>query len=216
MSEAVKFFDGILGEMAQGIHTCMLGQINKFDHKKMKAEVIPLHKRRLSNGQTIEYPLLLEVPVAFFYANGFFIRPPYKKGDTVIVVFAESDIDRILLSASKEDPGTNRRHSLQDAIVIGSWLNYSDELPIGDEDTNNMVIGHANSDVCIRITSAGEVHIKGSKVYLGGFSDEAIEGVPLGEKLKDWLDNHTHSIPQGISGGPTSESPKPSQVVKTK
>ena len=95
MSNAVKFFDGLIGETLEGIHTCMLAKINKFDHKKMKAEVVPLHKRRLVDGRTKEYPLLLEVPVAFFYANGFFIRPPYKKGDLVVVIFAESEIDKL-------------------------------------------------------------------------------------------------------------------------
>lgn len=163
MSEAVKFFDDILGEMAQGIHTCMLGKINKFDHKKMKAEIIPLHKRRLSNGQAIEYPLLLEVPVAFFYANGFFIRPPYKKGDLVVVVFADSEIDKIVESGNKENPNSERRHALTDAIVIGGWQKLTEELPISDSNANDMVISNKDTSFSIIIQKDGAIEFKSDK-----------------------------------------------------
>jgi len=173
VSEAIKFFDGILGEVAQGIHTCMLGKVNKFDHKKMKAEVIPLHKRRLANGQAIEYPLLLEVPVAFFYANGFFIRPPYQKGDLVVVVFADSEIDKILMSGGKESPNSERRHALTDAIVVGGWQKFTEELPISDSNVDDMVISNKDTSFSIIIQKDGAIELK-SKKSIGIKSDENI------------------------------------------
>lgn len=211
MSQAVKFFDGMLGEMTQGIHTCMLGKINKFDSKTMRAEVILLHKRQLSAGQAVEYPLILDAPVAFFHANGFFISPPYKKGDTVVVIFAESDIDKILASGEKENPNSGRRHALEDAIVIGGWQKQGDALPTDGE---SLVIGHKSNSAHIKITQSGNVYIKAGNVYLGG--EGASEGVPLGDSLKAWLDSHKHSTPMGMSGGPEIKSPEPSQVVKVK
>lgn len=54
----------------------------------------------------------------------------------------------------------------------------------------------------------GKVSIKAQEVLIG---DGAIEGVPLGDTLKDWLDNHTHPN----VGKPTSPSPDPSKRVKT-
>lgn len=44
-------------------------------------------------------------------------------------------------------------------------------------------------------------------------SDEADQGIPLGDQLKEWLDNHVHSLPDGVSGPPTEPSPAPSQKV---
>lgn len=163
MSEAIKFFDGLVGEMTHNIHTCMLGKINKFDHKKMEAEVILLHKRRLSNGESKEYPIIYKVPVAFFYANDFFIRPPYKKGDLVVVVFADSEIDKILMSGEKESSNSERRHALTDAIVIGGWNKPTDELPISDANSNDMVISNKDTSFSIVIQKDGAIEFKSNK-----------------------------------------------------
>lgn len=211
MSEAVKFFDGIMGEMTQGIHTCMLGKINKFDSKTMRAEVILLHKRQLSAGQAVEYPLILDAPVAFFHANDFFISPPYKKGDTVVVIFAESDMDKVLASGEKESPNSQRRHALEDAIVIGGWQKQGDILPI---DGDSLVIGHKSNNAYMKITQDGDVYIDANNIYLGG--DSANEGIPLGDSLKSWLDSHTHEAPMGETSSPNSKSPEPSQAVRVK
>lgn len=54
----------------------------------------------------------------------------------------------------------------------------------------------------------GTVNVKAEEVIIG---DGAVEGVPLGDTLKAWLDNHTHPN----TGSPTSESPAPSKKVKT-
>lgn len=63
----------------------------------------------------------------------------------------------------------------------------------------------------------GKVNIKAEEVLIG---DGAIEGVPLGDTLKSWLDNHTHPYswtdPSGSGNtGIPSPSPEPSKKVKT-
>lgn len=62
----------------------------------------------------------------------------------------------------------------------------------------------------------GKVTVKAQEILLG---DSASEGVPLGNQLKEWLDNHTHdfSWTSDSGNGKTSApdpSPEPSKVVK--
>jgi hypothetical protein len=100
VSEATKFFDGIMGEAFSELHTCLLGKIQSFDGQKMTADVVPLAKRKLADGRMEAMPLISQAPVMFMYANGFFIRPPLKPGDLVVVVFAERELDAVLLSGT--------------------------------------------------------------------------------------------------------------------
>lgn len=73
------------------------------------------------------------------------------------------------------------------------------------------------NDVSIEVNN-GKVTIKSDEILLG--SDSAAEGVPLGNQLKDWLDNHTHdyswsdSAGSGSTSSPTSTSPAVSEKVK--
>ena len=79
----------------------MIARIEKFDPVKMKADVKPLGKIKLC-GEVQEMPLIIEVPVSFIKAGSFFIRPPYNKGDLAFIIFAEHDIDNIMLTGKEE------------------------------------------------------------------------------------------------------------------
>lgn len=160
MSEALKFLDGMMGESLSELHTCMLGRIKSFDGAKMTADVIPLLKRKLADGRTIDMPVISQAPVMFLHANGFFVRPPLKPGDLVVVVFAEREIDAVLLSGSPQAPTSTRHHGLEDAIVLGGWLPFSGSLPVAGDD---LVIGRTDGKVTITITPDGTVDITAPK-----------------------------------------------------
>jgi hypothetical protein len=227
MSEVSKFFDGLLSGYTDHNHNCMLAKVKKFDHKKMKAEVIPLFKYKSNNGTVENRKPLIEVPVSFMYANGFFIRPPLVPGDLVVLIISDEDMDKVLMSGEEEEPNTSRKNDLSDAIVVACWQKFTEELPIQDGNEKDLVISNKNTNFSIIIKEDGKIevesnneitvkspHIKTSgNVFLGDF--EASEGVPLGDTLKAWLDSHTHPAPGGTTGSPNSASPNPSQVVKT-
>lgn len=213
----IKFFDKLTEYLTNGINNCMLGKIEKFDAKTMKAEVSPMVKYKNKDGNVENRPLLIEVPVSFIKAGPFVIRPPYKKGDIVLVVFADEDIDNVLLSGSVSEPNSTRKHSLDDAIVVGGIMPFTTTLP--NEHSEDLIIAKDDFTTKIVVKEDGEIIIQGGKVYLG--SEDAEEGVPLGDKLKQWLDNHTHPYTWTSSGGagttspPSEPSPDPSEVVKT-
>ena len=202
----MEFFNKLSGNLVNGINSCMLGRIETFDASKMKANVIPLVKNK--DG---DKPMLIEIPVSFIKAGSFLIRPPYKKGDIVLVVFADEDIDNVLLSGNISEPNSTRKHSLDDAIVVGGIMPFTQTLP--NEHIEDLVIAKDDFTTKIVVKEDGEIIIQGGKVYLG--SEDAEEGIPLGDKLKQWLDNHTHPYDGGETQSPSSPSPEPSKVVKT-
>lgn len=163
MSEVSKFFDGLLGGYTDHNHNCMLAKVQKFDHKKMKAEVIPLIKYKSENGTVESRKPLVEVPVSFMYANGFFVRPPLSPGDLVVLIVSDEDIDKVLMSGSEEEPNTNRKNDLSDAIVIGCWQKFTEELPIDDANGRDLVISNKNKNFSIIIKENGSIEVKAEK-----------------------------------------------------
>ena len=168
-------------------------------------------KYKNEDGLMENRPLLIEVPVSFIKAGPFVIRPPYKKGDIVLVVFADEDIDNVLLSGSVSEPNSTRKHSLDDAIIVGGIMPFTQTLP--NEHIEDLVIAKDDFTTKIVVKEDGEIIIQGGKVYLG--SEDAEEGIPLGNALKQWLDNHTHPYDGGETQSPSSPSPEPSRVVRT-
>lgn len=135
MSEIVKFISDMIEQRLTNLHTCMLGRIERFDHQNMTANVQPLAKRKFVGKEPQAMPLLINVPVSFLKAGAFFIRPPYKKGDLVLVVFTEQSLDGV----------SSCRHSLDDGVVVGGIST----APLPDEHGGDFVI--AKDDFKVKI-----------------------------------------------------------------
>lgn len=207
----MEFMDKLTGNMTDGIKSCMVCKVDSFDAKKMKAELIPLLRVKNQKDEYEEVEMLIEVPVAHLKAGPFIIRPPYKEGDIVVVAFTDADIENVLLSGDLSNPNSSRKHSLDDAILITGLMPFTKELPDGHE--NDLIIAMEDFETKLVLKENGEIIVQGGKVYLG--SEDAVEGVPLGDTLKEWLDNHIHPGFHGPTSVPTSPSPEPSEVVKT-
>lgn len=213
MSEIIDFMDGLLDDTMQNLNTCTLCKIERYDPVKMKADVIPLVKIKEKDGSITEPEKLIEVPVSLIKAGPFYIRPPYKKGDIVIVIFADSDIENVLFTGEKELPNRKEMHGLDNAMVLSGIVPFNKELTA--QHANDLLITNESLTTKVVLKENGDIHIKGNNVFVEGNTflgdPAALEGVPLGDTLKAWLDGHTHPG----TGSPTSASPAPSQVVKT-
>jgi len=162
--EAIKLFRGIMAATANGIKTCTLGKIVRFDVQKMKADIQPLVRHRNKDGTTAEPSLLVEVPVAYIKTKDFMIRTPYAEGDIVLVVFADTDIDNVLLTGSMADPNSERTHSLDDAIAIGGITPYSESTPA--EHSEDLLISTTDLETKIVLTKTGDIEIKAKNITL--------------------------------------------------
>lgn len=115
-----------------GVHTAMPGRIERYDSAKQRVDVQPVLSDKLvtaNDVETSQFPLITDVPLAFFRIGGFFLCAPVKVGDKVWLQFGERSLDRLLTLGydSDVDPITGskttndpllRRFSLDDAVAI--------------------------------------------------------------------------------------------------
>lgn len=161
MDGAMEVLKNMSGGVYDNLKSCMLCKVEKFDAKKMKAELTPLLRNKNKKGEYEEVQMLIEVPVAHFKAGPFIIRPPYKNGDIVVVIFADGDIDNILLSGDMSNPNSNRKHSFDDAIVISGIMPFNIELPEGHE--NDLIIAKDDFTSKLVFKEDGSIEIKSNK-----------------------------------------------------
>lgn len=157
----MNFFYKLSNGIINGINNCMLGKIDNFNSKTMKADIMPLVKKRYENGEVENVSLLIEVPVSAMKAGPFVIRPPYRKGDIVLVVFADSDIENALLSGDVSKPNSTRKHSLDDAIVVGGVMPFTNTLP--EEHSKDLIIGNEDFSTKIVLKEAGGILFESDK-----------------------------------------------------
>jgi hypothetical protein len=152
MSEAAAFFERFKNNMVGGLNTCAIGQIQTYDPIKSKADV-----KLLPDGDLIK-----SVPVGMPQTSQFFIRIPYQKGDYVLVVFAQRDIDGVMYQSN--NPASNRMLAIDDAIVVCGINLYTKSLPAAD--SNALVIGEKSGAAKITI-GGGNINLVGNVLKNG-------------------------------------------------
>lgn len=144
MKEASEFFDKFRDGVISGLNTCTMAEIVSFDPVGMKADIELLPGR----------DLVQSVPVAAIRSGGFFVRVPFLKGDTVLVVFSQRDIDGVIYG---ELETTERMLAIDDAIIVGGITLQSKPLP--GANAADLVIGKMDMSAKIVLTAAGGVEI---------------------------------------------------------
>lgn len=133
-------------------------------------------------------------------------------GDQVLCLFLGNGLETGVCLGSfyseVSPPPANKKEIYKKQLDKDTYLEYN----------KNTKLLKMNVDSVEIEINQGKVIIKANEILLG---DTATEGVPLGNQLKAWLDNHTHEYTWTESGGngttsPPTPSPEPSQVVKVK
>lgn len=174
MSDWVNWLKGAINNQLEDLHTCMPAKIESFDPVKMKATVTPLFKRVFKGQKPVNMPPIVEVPVSGLLAGGFVIRPPYKTGDLVLLIFAQRALDNVMAAGNEADPEISRMHALDDAIVVGGLMPFSQSLPGGH--AQDLLIGTANLSAKITISPEGLISISSQEQPL---SITAPKGITL-------------------------------------
>lgn len=141
---------------ARRLHTAQPGEIETYDPTKSKATV-RLSVRHRVNGTEVDYPILVEVPVVMPRAGGFNISMPLKKGDGVLVIFAERSLENWVAAGAVSDTGGNRAHDLSDAVAIPGLQSFNKAPTNGHPD--NFVIGKEDGSIELVIKPAGTIHL---------------------------------------------------------
>ncbi|WP_212934956.1 Gp138 family membrane-puncturing spike protein [Bacillus hominis] len=155
MKEANDFFRRFKEKTVGGLNTCAIGEIVSYDPIKSKADV------NLLPGDT----LIKSVPVGIQQTADFFIRIPYKRGDTVLVVFVQREIDNIMYQSN--NPASQRMLAVDDAVVVCGINLFTNNLPAAD--TDKLLIGEKLGGATIsigggKISMTGIVEVNGSQI----------------------------------------------------
>ena len=152
-----KLMKKLIDQELKELHVALPAKIENYDAKKMIAEVTLLSKKKLS-GEEVTIPKIIEVSVAHFNAGPFIIRPPYKKGDTVQVLFNERALDKLLITGNPESIQYKRKHSFDDAVVV-KGIKVEQEADLPDEELESLYISNLDKKVKLYINPDGTFRI---------------------------------------------------------
>lgn len=102
-------------------HVCMPGKIEAYNSADNTATVKPTISRRMRGAaEPVEYPVIPKVPVVQPRTAKARINFPIEQGDSVLLVFADRNIENWLQSRGDEPREVRdlRRHDLSDGFAI--------------------------------------------------------------------------------------------------
>lgn len=214
-SEAEILEEAIASSMID-VHTSLPGRVAKFDALKQTAD-IELGVRRVlpkDDGTYIteSFPILSNVPVAFYRTAGLALTLPVDVGDTGLVIFTEAAIDQWRgLAGGPASPGDIGRHTITGAVFMPGLVPTLGTIPGSTPVTapaglgTNLILGTVAN---LKNPFNGEMHLvikpgADPTMHLG--SEDADEPLILGDVHIGDFANHTHSAlgapPTLIPGG---------------
>lgn len=195
--------------------------VESYDASTNQITVRPAINVSLTTGEFLRRDVI-KVTAWIFGAGGFFMRPPYKKGDTGWLIASDNDTSLFKQGKKIADANTNQKHRYSFGYFIPDKINGfsvsaddnnrfviqndsgTERISIGANDTKifstNLSIQAANVNITGTTSITGDVSITGktsvsSDLTVGGKADIT------GTMHSSNYDAHTHT---GNLGSPTS------------
>jgi hypothetical protein len=126
----VSAISDLIDSRIREVMTAIPGRVTAYNSELQAADVQPLVQRAYLDESGIrqveDLPVIPRVPVQFQGSGSVRMTFPIAKGDTVLLVFAQSSLDKWESSGLKVDPLDDRHHDLSDAIAIPGLLSFAD------------------------------------------------------------------------------------------
>lgn len=201
----------LINRIMKELKVCLPGIVQAFDGKT--ADIQPAVSLVAENGETLNPPLLKNVPVKFAGGGGFALYFPLQKGDTGWLIFADADISIFKSSRQVSPPNTYRRHDLADAVFIPDTMQTAQ---ISEEDAQRTVLQTLDGQIKIslgqkNIKVKGNLNITGSLSVSGNINAQG--SVTSGDTVTAQADvigggislkNHVHG---GVMSGSGTTGP---------
>lgn len=116
------------------MHVAIPGIVQSYDIVTQTVTVRPAITGSV-NGEKVELPLLLDVPVYFPGGSTCAITYAVKQGDDCLVVFADKNMDGWFTRGDIQEPFSDRRHDLSDGFALVGFrslpkaIDYQDNHP---------------------------------------------------------------------------------------
>ncbi len=112
-------FQAAIAAYMEGVRICLPGVVTKYDAGKRRANIQPSIKRVFADGGTASIPEVTSVPVIWPSGGGGGVSFPLVKGDGVLLVFGERNLEEWASGKGGEAlPLDGRKFDLSDAIAI--------------------------------------------------------------------------------------------------
>jgi hypothetical protein len=100
------------------VHTSLPGIVDSFDPVAGTVSVKPSIKKLLSDGKTVDLPILKNVPVVFPCSEAGGLTVKLAKNDGVLLIFSERSLEEWKAGNTDSKPASIRKHDLADAFAI--------------------------------------------------------------------------------------------------
>lgn len=158
------------------LNTCMLCTVEQVrDIGEQRVDVKPVVNKQFIDGDVVEYPSILSVPLVFPSSSTSAITFPVNQGDVVVVIFNQSSID-VFKAGSQQahDPVDTRRFDRRDAIAIPCAFAFDKAINKQSNrtlphNTKDVVVAHniGKANECeVRIKSSGKIELNGNEAYI--------------------------------------------------
>jgi hypothetical protein len=194
------------------VHVACPGRIVRYDADKQQADVQPLvqvvYLNEAGDRQVESLPVVPNVPVIFPGAGGFRITFPVtagdEDGDTCLLIFSESSLDRWLdQGGGPLDPQDDRRFHLSDGVAVLGLRDYAHALASAPVD--RMTLGKDDGPA---------IHIDGDGIRIGDNDAPNLDTAALGgavasalASIAAKLSSHTHPVSGSVAGVSVNAAP---------
>ena len=156
------------------IHTALPGKITSFDPKKGVAVVQPKGKYLTTEGASLEYPMISDVPVAFPYCQSSDVGMvfPVKQGDNCLIIVSEVELDEWRSGAESEAP---LRYDLTSAMVIPDLMLGGSAAMQKAMERDAVVIKAKSAEIVVSdglVSVTADVSIKGNVTINGDLTTQ--------------------------------------------
>ena len=195
-------------DISSNLRVAIPGIIKAFDAATQTVKVQPAIREVIYDGvgtpTHVELPELLDVPVIMPHAGDYAITLPIAEGDECLIIYADMCIDGWWQSGGVQNQVEMRRHDLSDGFaILGPW---SQTKRLANYNPNKLQLLNVKTGTGIEVDNqgikvTGNVEITGSLLTHG---DSELKGVVLGQLVAQGVDlvTHTHTCPDGQTGGP--------------
>lgn len=157
-----EFVERMIHQRVMELHTAAPGIVTKYTPEKQTADVqVAIKRKTLADGKTMAVPILKNIPVLFPRTGKSHIHFPLEKGDSVLLIFLERNIDPWLTSDGKSivDPDKRARfHDYNDCVCLPGFFPPTAPLVFDSEPEGQGVV-FVSEKMKISLTSDGKIFL---------------------------------------------------------
>lgn len=178
----VNVLEAFVGQALEDVFVALPGIVESYDSETQTASVKPALKRPYTNIDGTEgaddLAIINDVPVLHWRGGGIFMSFPIEKGDMVLLVFCDNEIDEYVVSGGTGpvEPVSLRSHDISDAVAIPGFFTQVKKLK--ESLANDGIFGREKGP---------QVRVKEETVDVTSGGNESAEGgfVSMSEKCDD-------------------------------